>query len=317
MELPGERAVSPVVEMMLRRMLEKDQFKRISWEDFFYEYDITPMGSLNKKEKDFEYDLMKLMKRNSSMRKKPEVGYKFDWGRILEKDSTVHSEELGEGKGVIDDMVLLKRKIKEFENEHTKMLELTLVLENMLECPKDFQYSNTIVYFLVHTLALLAETTRSTIQEFATAEQATLDQNPTEQATINRLLVVFGNEAESVKTRANSIKVALMQGDVISKEVFKFPQRPVLRKFLRQYVEHYEEGSPGVTALTHDGNPVEVVFLLRVVWGCLLALPEEDRWSEQQRASWREVREIPFIKSDTHKLELSARLNRLLVALGL
>lgn len=39
--------------MMLSRMLEKDQFRRISWEDFLYEYEITPQGILNKKEKDF------------------------------------------------------------------------------------------------------------------------------------------------------------------------------------------------------------------------------------------------------------------------
>jgi len=30
--------ISPMTENMLRRMLEKDQLKRISWEDFFYEY---------------------------------------------------------------------------------------------------------------------------------------------------------------------------------------------------------------------------------------------------------------------------------------
>ena len=212
MELPVERQISPLVEMMLRRMLEKDQFKRISWEDFFYEYDITPLGTLTKKEKDFEYDLMKLIKRNSSIKKKTQAPFKFDWARILEKDSTIHSEELGEGKGVIDDMVLLKKKIKEFENEHTKMLELTLVLENLLECNNDFQYSNTIVYFLVHTLASLTESTLHSIEEFATAEKATLEENPIEQETLNRLSVVFRNESESVKTRANAIKVALMQG---------------------------------------------------------------------------------------------------------
>ena len=48
-------------------MLEKDQFKRISWEDFFYEYSIDEYGSIKRKEKDFEYDLMKLMKKNSSL----------------------------------------------------------------------------------------------------------------------------------------------------------------------------------------------------------------------------------------------------------
>ena len=49
----------------------------------------------------------------------------------------------------------------------------------------------------------------------------------------------------------------------------------------------------------------------------MLALPEEEAWGEKQRSAWREVREVPIIKPDTHKLELSAKLNRLLVALGL
>lgn len=81
--------------MMLRRMLEKDQFRRISWEDFFYEYDITPDGNVLKKEKDFEYDLMKLIKRTSQQPKTASSAFKFDWARITEKNSSVHSEELG------------------------------------------------------------------------------------------------------------------------------------------------------------------------------------------------------------------------------
>ena len=39
--------------MMLRRMLEKDQFRRISWEDYLYEYEVTHHGTIVKKEKDF------------------------------------------------------------------------------------------------------------------------------------------------------------------------------------------------------------------------------------------------------------------------
>ena len=45
----GKIFISPITENMLRRMLEKDQFKRISWEDFFYEYDIDEYGLITKK----------------------------------------------------------------------------------------------------------------------------------------------------------------------------------------------------------------------------------------------------------------------------
>lgn len=41
--------ISPSAENMLRRMLEKDQLKRISWEDFFYEYEIDEYGNIKKK----------------------------------------------------------------------------------------------------------------------------------------------------------------------------------------------------------------------------------------------------------------------------
>jgi hypothetical protein len=118
-----EYPISAVTEMMLRRMLEKDQFRRISWEDFFYEYDITANGTVHKKEKDFEYDLMKLMKKNSvsSATRRKEAVSRFDWNKITEKNSSVHSEELGgsmEGsnEGELSELLMLKRRVKEFEN---------------------------------------------------------------------------------------------------------------------------------------------------------------------------------------------------------
>jgi hypothetical protein len=46
--------------------------------------------------------------------------------------------------------------VKEFENEHARMLELTLILESMLDSPKDYQYSNAVMYFMVHTLSSLS-----------------------------------------------------------------------------------------------------------------------------------------------------------------
>ena len=40
--------------------------------------------------------------------------------------------------------------------------------------------------------------------------------------------------------KANSIKVTLMQCETLSKEVFKFPQKSVVRKFLGEYLKAYE-----------------------------------------------------------------------------
>lgn len=66
--------------------------------------------------------------------------------------------------------------------------------------------------------------------------------------------MVFRNEAQSVCGKANSIKVTLMQCETLSKEVFKYPHRPVIRKFLGEYVQGYEAGSKDSTSLSADGN---------------------------------------------------------------
>ena len=67
---------------------------------------------------------MKLMKKNSYLTnpiKKQPPALKFDWSKITETDSSVHSEELSpmvgeeDTKG-LDDLLKVKRKIKDFEN---------------------------------------------------------------------------------------------------------------------------------------------------------------------------------------------------------
>lgn len=45
-----------------------------------------------------------------------------------------------------------------------------------------------------------------------------------------------------------------MQCETLSKEIFKYPHRPVIRKFLGEYVQGYEAGSKDSTSLTTDGN---------------------------------------------------------------
>lgn len=47
-------------------MIEKDAIRRLSWDDLFYEYEVSECGVLNRKNKGFEYDLMKLIKKNSN-----------------------------------------------------------------------------------------------------------------------------------------------------------------------------------------------------------------------------------------------------------
>jgi hypothetical protein len=52
----------------------------------FYEYEIDESGEIRKKEKDFEYDLMKLMKKNLTANQSAKTRNgsctKIDWSRI-------------------------------------------------------------------------------------------------------------------------------------------------------------------------------------------------------------------------------------------
>lgn len=45
-----------------------------------------------------------------------------------------------------------------------------------------------------------------------------------------------------------------MQCPTITKDVFKFPAKPILRKHLKEYIERYEMQSKGVTVLSGEGN---------------------------------------------------------------
>lgn len=47
------------------------------------------------------------------------------------------------------------------------MLELTLILEAMLDCSKEFQYSNAIMYFLVDALSSLTTNGLASLEAFS------------------------------------------------------------------------------------------------------------------------------------------------------
>lgn len=91
------------------------------------------------------------------------------------------------------------------------MLEMSLVLEAMLDTTKDHQYSNAIMYCLVHALSSMATKALDRIGHFAEDNKDLLAGNPSEAQATNKLQVVFRNEAQTVCGKANSIKVTLMQ----------------------------------------------------------------------------------------------------------
>ena len=85
---------------------------------------------------------MKLMKKNSSVGsslKKAPQPLKIDWNRLADRKASVHSEELSpviRHEEHLDELLQVKKKIKEIEGEHRKMVEIALVLESLLETDK-------------------------------------------------------------------------------------------------------------------------------------------------------------------------------------
>ena len=120
--------------------------------------------------------------------------------------------------------------------------------------------------------------------------------------------MVFTNEAKALTAKTNSIKVSLMQCPTLPREVFKFPAKPVLRKYLKQYVDSFELHSPGVTMLNGDGSRDDTAFLLRVVWAVAQG--------ECSREQGRSLEENLSVKPEMRKFDLAVQLNKYLVALG-
>ncbi len=58
-----------------------------------------------------------------------------------------------------------------------------------------------------------------------------------------------------------------MQCPTLNKDVFKFPSKPILRKYLKNYITQYELSSKGITTLSGDGNKDDTAFLLKIIWG--------------------------------------------------
>lgn len=73
------------------------------------------------------------------------------------------------------------------------MLELSLVLEGMLDAPKEYQYSNAIMYCLVHALSSMASKSLEKIGQFTEDNRDLLGSNPPEAQATNKLQVVFRN----------------------------------------------------------------------------------------------------------------------------
>jgi hypothetical protein len=101
--------------------------------------------------------------------------------------------------------------------------------------------------------------------------------NPQQADQLKRMQVVFANEATNISSKANSIKITLMQCETLNKEIFKFPQKQVIRKFLGNYLKDFEAASKGSTMLSNEGKKEDSTFLLKVVWGCILAIQPEGK----------------------------------------
>ena len=116
---------------------------------------------------------MKLMKKNSlpsQIKPRSSTALKVDWNNITDRSASVHSEELspmeaGE-EGSLDELLQVKKKVKEVEGEHRRMVEVTLVLETLLESQAEHYYSSSVLYFLVHSLGALVKVNLAKLEEY-------------------------------------------------------------------------------------------------------------------------------------------------------
>ena len=116
---------------------------------------------------------MKLMKKNTHMLTKKKDSYflKFDWSKITEKNSSVHSEQLNDSNKIgsesgLNEILQVKKKIKEFESSHTKMVQMSLVVELMLDSAKLYYYSQSLLYFIIDNIGCFLSKTVDEIKEY-------------------------------------------------------------------------------------------------------------------------------------------------------
>ena len=65
----------------------------------------------------------------------------------------------------------MKKKVKEVEGEHRKMLQIALVLEDLLAMRREHHYSSSMLYFLVHTLGLLVTRNLSKLEDYLSQKE--------------------------------------------------------------------------------------------------------------------------------------------------
>lgn len=141
---------------------------------------------LTRKEKGFEYDLMKLMKKNSYNQppepKQPRtVNFKFNWERIADGKSSVRSDELEEGQksGNLDQIVGVKRRLKEFMGEHGKLMNASSALGEVVK-KKYSKVTEIIAYYICLLLGERLKELRKQVEDFRFANQQFLQGSPTE-----------------------------------------------------------------------------------------------------------------------------------------
>ena len=114
-------------------------------------------GSLLRKDKGFEYDLMKLMKKNSSKtsptyppKKQPKLN--INWDTITDRKSSIRSEELESyHKGCdIDKLLHTKKQLKELFLVHTKCHQASMALMEVLR--KRYCDSSDQMGYLIATI---------------------------------------------------------------------------------------------------------------------------------------------------------------------
>ena len=71
------------------------------------------------------------------------------------------------------------------------------------------------------------------------------------------MVVVFRNEAQTLTTKINSIKVTLMGSENFKPSILKYPEQSVVTKEIKKFIENFEKKVPEATNLLASSATIQ------------------------------------------------------------
>lgn len=89
------------------------------------------------------------------------------------------------------------------------------------------------------------------------------------------MVVVCRNEAETLNSKLNFIKMSILTSSDFSRSCLKFPEQSVLTRETTKFIKSFEEKTKGITDILYVSSTpekrIEQIYLIKVLWGVSLA----------------------------------------------